>query len=361
MNKKNLAPTLVAFISTLTLSITSFSQVIGVPPENEIGQKGDLPSNIYLLDGEFSQHVAIAEKATHTLHLYKNMKGSPKHIKSYPMATGKTAGNKINQGDLKTPEGIYLLTSFLNQKQLFDRYGQEAKMYGTGAFVLNYPNVMDERAQKTGSGIWLHSTDDESRISKGLDSKGCLVIANQDLRDISQYIDLQNTPVIIVQELYFLRKETWETNRNTIVNTVNEWVNSWKNEDLNSYIDFYHPTEFKDSSKKNRDHLKAYKRSVFQQPGKPQINISNISILSNNDYTVVQFQQNYASASINDTGKKTVFLKRDHNYKWKIVAEVFSRIPEKGQIAFSQAPQLYSENSERKAATNSNVKIRQDI
>jgi murein L,D-transpeptidase YafK len=318
---------------------------------NEIGSNIQFPSPILQLDGSYSHHVAVAEKATHTLHVFQNFDGKPRYIKSYPMASGKTAGNKINQGDLKTPEGIYLLTQFLNQKQLYDRYGQEAKMYGSGAFVLNYPNVMDQRANKTGSGIWLHSTDDESRISKGLDSKGCLVVSNKDLREISRYVDLEKTPLIIVQELYFLRKETWDNNRNEIQQTISNWHKAWQNEDLNSYILNYHHSEFKDPQRKNVSGLKSYKHSVFNAAGKPDIKISNISILNNGDYAVVQFQQEYVSHTIKDTGKKTLYLKKDDNYKWKIVAEVFSKPAEKSQIAFTPATshltQTTTENSSK--------------
>ncbi len=49
---------------------------------------------------------------------------------------------------------------------------------------MNYPNPIDQRLKKTGGGIWLHSTNDETRIEKGLDSRGCVVAANNDLKEI---------------------------------------------------------------------------------------------------------------------------------------------------------------------------------
>ena len=145
------------------------------------------PSSLLLLDDYFSHHIIIAEKSTHTLHLYRNDKGTPVHLKSYKMATGKKPGDKIFQGDHRTPEGIYFITDFIPRQELLDRYGKEGEIYGVGAFVTNYPNPIDHLEKKTGSGIWLHSTNDETRIEKGLDSRGCVVTANQHLIDISSY------------------------------------------------------------------------------------------------------------------------------------------------------------------------------
>jgi len=174
------------------------------------------PANLLRLDEKFSHHILIVEKSTHRLHLYYNDNGFPRYIKSYPIVTGKTSGNKKNKGDRKTPEGIYQLVGFLSEDNLFEKYGEEGKQYGIGAFVLNYPNAMDIRNQKTGGGVWLHSTDEETRISKGLDSRGCVVVANSDLRDISQYVELNSSQIVIVQDLYFLREETWSKNQKKI-------------------------------------------------------------------------------------------------------------------------------------------------
>ena len=40
---------------------------------------------------------------------------------------------------------------------------------------------------------------------------------------------------------------------------------------------------------------------------------------------VASFRQSYSSAAVRDTGKKTLFLKRDRSYNWRIVAEEWSK------------------------------------
>ena len=49
-------------------------------------------------------------------------------------------------------------------------------------------------------GIWLHSTNDETRIDKGLDSRGCVVAANNDLKEIAQFVELDKTNIVIVHD-----------------------------------------------------------------------------------------------------------------------------------------------------------------
>ena len=73
---------------------------------------------------------------------------------------------------------------------------------------------------------------------------------------------------------------------------------------------------------------------MFSNPGKPSVDFTNISILSFNDYVVVQMEQKYVSNTINDSGKKTLYLKKNQNYEWKIVAELWSKIPEDKKAAF---------------------------
>ncbi|MBF0206492.1 MAG: hypothetical protein HQK53_06350 [Oligoflexia bacterium] len=80
--------------------------------EKSIPQELRYPANIFMMDEVHSHHVMVVEKATHRLHLFRNEGGYPTYLQSYQIATGQTAGDKSNRGDLRTPEGIYQLTNF---------------------------------------------------------------------------------------------------------------------------------------------------------------------------------------------------------------------------------------------------------
>jgi murein L,D-transpeptidase YafK len=284
-----------------------------------------MPAHIFQLDKKFTHHIAVVEKSTHSLYLFEQENNLPKLLKKYSIATGKYQGNKFEQGDHRTPEGIYLMEEFYPANYLMSKYGEYGKIYGAGAFTLNYPNEIDRREGKTGGGIWLHSTDDDTRVSKGLDSRGCVVVVDKDLKEISQYIDLKHTPMIIVQNINFLPKETWEKNKNEISETLNVWMTAWKEKRFNDYISQYSVDQFRDR-KGNFNAYKNYKQAVFSRPDKPDINFSDVSILTFRDYAVIQLTQDYKSDIIKDIGKKILYLKKDKNYQWKIVAEIWSKL-----------------------------------
>ncbi len=300
------------------------------------------PSNILMMDEKFAHHVILVEKATHKLHLYENGGTNPKLIKTYNTATGKFKGDKSINGDHKTPEGIYSINDFLSKEELLRRHGKYAEIYGAGAFPMDYPNFIDERAGKTGGGIWLHSTHDDNRISKGLDSRGCVVLQNADLRDISQYIEIDHTPIIVVQDVMYLAKATWDRNRSDISGAVTKWANAWKSKNFDSYISSYDSERFHDRSKGNYNSFKAYKKAVFSRADSPDIKLDFISIMSNSEYAVVHLKQNYQSSIINDIGKKTLYLKKDANYDWKIVGELWSKT-ESANIAFTPSKRFFKE------------------
>ena len=300
------------------------------------------PSNILMMDQKFAHHVILVEKATHKLHLFENSGTSPKLVKTYSTATGKFKGDKSINGDHKTPEGIYSINDFLSKEEPLRRHGKYAEIYGAGAFPMDYPNFIDEREGKTGGGIWLHSTHDDNRISKGLDSKGCVVLQNADLRDISQYIEIERTPIIVVQDALYLTKTTWDRNRTDISQAVTKWSNAWKAKDFDSYISSYDSERFHDRSKGSYSSYKNYKKAVFSRADKPNIKLEFISIMSNLEYAVVLLEQNYQSSVINDIGKKTLYLKKDANYEWKIVGELWSKT-ESSNIAFTPAKRFFKE------------------
>lgn len=316
-----------------------------------------LPSTIYQLDSKFGHHVLVVEKSTHSLYLYKHEGEFPKLLKKYKIMTGKYTGNKMSQGDKKTPEGIYFFQEFHSSDFLLNKFGEYGKIYGAGAFTTNYPNEIDKRAGKTGSGIWLHSSDDDNRISLGLDSKGCVVAVNEDLKEISQYIDLAHTPVIITQNLHFLTKENWLENKEQILSLIKGWTEAWKNKDFEGYINSYSRESFVHPIRGRYNAFKTYKKAVFARNDHPVIQFNDISILNNGNYAVVTMEQDYNSPIIKDIGKKTLYLQKDSNYNWKIVAEEWSKLDEKRSLAFTPKMRYFTEQTSKKETSNDSKSI----
>lgn len=301
------------------------------------------PFNILKTDNYFAHHVLVVEKSTHQLHLFETNNEEIKLLKTYQIATGKKSGDKFKEGDFKTPEGIYFFNNFQNKQQLLAKIGNEAKIYGAGAFFTDYPNEIDQIFNKKGSGIWLHSTNDETRIEKGLDSRGCAVMVNSDLKEVSKYIELNKTPFIITQRLDWLSNDSYKASQEELVNFVNSWKDAWMSKNIDQYVSHYEPNKFKDA-KGNFAKYKEYKTAVFANPGNPKVEIEHLTILQEKTYAKIIFIQKYQSQGLTDLGKKELYLVRDENDNWKIIREAWSAqgIDEHLKVAFEPKTNFFN-------------------
>jgi len=323
----------------LTITVTLFLALYSVSP---VWAQNFLPTNILLMDEKFSHHVIVVEKSTHKLFLYANTNGVPRLVSSFQIATGKNSGDKKSEGDQKTPEGYYQLTQFHPAEYLLKTYGDLGKIYGAGAFVLNYPNRIDRQNGKTGGGIWLHSTDDESRISKGLDSRGCVVVSDASLKEISRYIDLDvKTPIIVTETINYWSDATWTKNRDELLLALNSWLANWDQTKASNYLSFYDNNLFRDESGKNYRAWAEHKTRVFSIAKDTNVKMEYPSLMLHDDYAFVHFQQTYSSSLVRDTGKKVMIWKKDADYNWKIIYEGFESISKSGQLAFTPSQRYF--------------------
>lgn len=173
--------------------------ILIIYPSILIAQEVDL-SKISTLK---TKHTIIANKKTNELLIFKD------HIleKTISMSYGKRNGDKMKEWDRKTPEGIYFITDHFNKNKLKKLAGISYKKYGSGAFVLNYPNPFDKKEKKTGSGIWIHSTDYTERLKNKQISEGCLVIDNSFIDYLKDIITINETPLLIFNDFYSFYKK----------------------------------------------------------------------------------------------------------------------------------------------------------
>src|SRR5690606_21180464 len=128
--------------------------------------------------------------------------------------------------------------------------------------------------------------------------RGCVVTANADLIDIAKYIELNRTSIVVVHNLSFLKRDTWESEREKILGMVNKWAMAWQLEDINSYLASYDQKQFFDDNRGNYQEFSRYKKAVFQAPGTPEVELKNLSIMMANGYAVVSFIQDYKASNL---------------------------------------------------------------
>ncbi|MBF0278522.1 MAG: L,D-transpeptidase family protein [SAR324 cluster bacterium] len=249
---------------------------------------------------------------------------------------GKVAGDKLKEGDLKTPTGFYQLSQAWTGKTLRKQYGASAKIYGAGAFALNYPNYLDKVLyRKTGYGIWLHGTDKPHPEA----TRGCIATSNEDLLELARFINLKATPFIVEEKIDFLPEIKIRKIRNELSDFVENWRKYWESDKTEKYLSLY-SKKFK-TQRFNYDQWKNYKRIVNRRNKNRKIELRDLVIFKVKGVYTVQFTQKYSSTRINSTGRKHLYVVRNQG-KLRIVSEKFENLPQHQPISPLQF--AYKEN-----------------
>jgi len=185
------------------------------------------PSSIIKLPE--NENAILVEKKSQTLFLYTS-KGTDLSVQfQAPCSTGEIYGVKQEAGDRKTPEGIYFLKDEYEDKYLSPVYGQKA-------FPTDYPNFIDKRAGKNGSAIWIHGTD---KKLKPMDSNGCIALENSNILRLSDYVNLDSTPVVLVEEIEKSDQTILIKQEKDINDLLTQWVETIEKGSYHGYLSFY--------------------------------------------------------------------------------------------------------------------------
>jgi hypothetical protein len=153
-------------------------------------------------------------------------------IREFEISSGKQKGAKRSEWDLRTPIGCYQILQFRHQNTLQEKFG-------TGAFILDYPNLIDRALNKSGSGIWIHGTDKIEFID--FDSEGCIRMKNNDINFLKQYLAPRKTPVFITDKISLKKISTLELMKSEWEDRYNNWISAQNNNNLELFFQFYHP------------------------------------------------------------------------------------------------------------------------
>lgn len=258
-----------------------------------------LPANLIDL-GSGGSFALLVNKADSRIDVYQQLPDSSiARVKSFRTSTGQVPGNKLVEGDLKTPEGVYYLTRIREDAELMSKYGLRA-------FDLNYPNEFDRLDAKTGHGIWLHGTDEPSRLRDPRTSEGCVVVSNEDIAELGNYIRLFRTPIVIEDNPSYLSATERDQLRARINNFILRWLDAWANQDIERYAACYSES-FRGGSGR-RAAWKAQKKQVFANTSWATVDIDDLKILRDEERYLVGFYQRYRSNLMDDTGIKWVYL-----------------------------------------------------
>lgn len=177
--------------------------------------KGSIPRQLLLLPATV-RHVVAVDAARSRLHVFENRDGQLHRQSSIYVALGSQGVGKREEGDQRTPLGVYHITSRLDGRQLGD-------FYGPGALPLNYPNEHDRRLGRTGANIWLHGAPAAQYSRSPRSTNGCVVLANEDMARLLRELQPRHTPVVIAQQLEWVQPGALQAEREKARALVEAW------------------------------------------------------------------------------------------------------------------------------------------
>lgn len=270
-----------------------------------------VPSQFLALS-ERNKHAIAVDASRSRLYLFENTTHGVKLIADYYISVGKSGIEKTVEGDQRTPLGVYYITGSLKPTSLVD-------FYGVGALPINYPNPLDLKRGKTGSGIWLHGTPSEqfSRAPKASD--GCVVLANPDLNHILNSVSARTTPVVIAERLNWVSKANLELEKSSFNTTLMAWRQAKVQSDTAKLMAFYTP-DFSNYGKNLTQWSSILSNELGKLKGR-DIALTNINMmrwLDKNETMIVTFDEVIV-------GSRTGVTKRQYWMRegkaWKIFFE----------------------------------------
>ena len=164
--------------------------------------------------------IIISNRTNNEVSIYQINNDKLNSLSSFSAIYGSSNGDKIFRGDNKTPEGVYYITNYIDEKTLIRKYGSYAPVYGEGAFPLDYPNPIDKSERKTGGGIWLHGNSVDAKDI----TQGCVAFNNKDLTTIKQHVGV-STPVILTDDIIYTTKEEYDKEKAKLISFAHTFIN----------------------------------------------------------------------------------------------------------------------------------------
>lgn len=231
------------------------------------------------------------------------------------MSIGSNGDHKQRSGDRKTPLGIYFVTEQLDTERMAERYGYTA-------FVLDYPNALDRRRQRTGSGIWVHGVDRRGGQRPPQDTDGCIALPNDELAALEEYFEPNRTPVLISRTVEWGTAARLEALRSELSAAVNLWANSQQRGDLYTFLSLYDDS-FRHWGM-NKEEWIAFQTQILPGRDLRSVTVSDLLLLGdpaeNNTY-LSRFRMQSIEAENSVTVTKRLYWRRGDDGKLRLVAE----------------------------------------
>lgn len=316
--------------------LTTLGNVIGVP-SGEIEDLRDearariarhqherptarVPRYLVQLNDE-QRHAFVVDTSKSTLYVFENDRGELRYVNDYYVSIGKNGIDKFREGDNKTPLGVYHVTRWFSPQQLASKYGKLSGLYGAGAFPIDYPNFWDRREGRNGHGIWLHGVPFDTYSRPPRSSNGCVALTNEDLKALSESVQIGLTPVVIANGVDWISPEANTALRHELTRQLDGWRQDWESLDTEKYLRHY-AADFS-SGQGGLKKWSAHKRRVNARKAWVKLKLDKVSIVlypGRDDLAVVTFEQDYSSSNYRKRMRKRQYWIKNGG-AWRILHE----------------------------------------
>ena len=306
--KKNIYYSILLTLILVLFFLISISY--SVPDDSESSNSADVSKTTKIPDSIVSiasGYVVVVDKKYQKIYVFHKSENFSKVFEA-PCSTGKNSGSKQVAGDQKTPNGIFFTTKIMNNPG-------PPEVYGSMAFPLDYPTLIDKRAGRNGSNIWIHGTT-ESLLPK--QSKGCVVLRDSDLKRLGDFIFFNKTPVIISESINWVPQDYVPSSKNELKNILASWNKAFIEKDIAKIDSLYmQGTEIKGKRREELHekikNLKLINRHFILEP-------RDISILQDGHNAVIIFDQIFSVAGNNTfQGFYNKLILEKINHKWYVI------------------------------------------
>jgi murein L,D-transpeptidase YafK len=262
------------------------------------------------------ERMVLVEKEDRVAYLLRNNGDRPHVVERFDrILLGENGGDKVVEGDKRTPEGVYYIQRYIPE-------GELPPLYGDGAFPINYPNIVDRIEDKTGYGIWLHGVNEADDDKTA--TQGCVAFNNGSLNALKRVLDI-GTPVVITKQADFLSPAAYRDRKRRLLGNLRQFLGAWESSDFTTLKRLVHP-EFRNSSGQDAQSYLAEKRRLMQVYPERRVEADHVRVYKENGHRVVyDFDQFYCAANVAAYGRKRLYFKRDNGRAQLMAEEYFGK------------------------------------
>ena len=290
------------------LSILIMLPFASVKADDDLGY----PLCLIHLPPDQTTHVVLVEKSSAKVFLYVHNEKGLTLQETFPCSIGRVRGEKKENGDQKTPSGIFWLEEYIPGADL-------PREYGSGALVLNYPNYFDRFSERGGNGIWIHGTHLPDRVRYPRDTDGCVVVSNDDFEKIRTFVRLFETPVIIQKKIRFASEEQWRNTQVRFLGRFEQWKDTWRDDGYGSEPNGLYSKNFQ-SDPQGVKHLLRVRKALAGELKGTRIRIKNLMVLRNGSQALSTFVQEWQTSWRTSRLARAVYWMYEER-EWKVLGE----------------------------------------